>query len=482
MPHSRSTTKHRKGVKRAPIAVHVNSTDDISTNPRSCIVIGAGLSGLSAAHALTKGNTPKKFWDVTVLEAEKFTGGRVYSYSFPQEPGLVCELGGEWIGDDHHAIIKLCEDFKLQTIPHRFDFFFFEEGRRGRQYRAGDSPFRGATQKKFDHLMKQTHIWGKAKKEALDKKDWWTLLRDIGFNENDLLRRDLMDSTDFGESIRHTGGYSAASEYSDSNRFDEMDKKIVGGNHKLVDALEQAIRLQNGRILTSHHVTEIRQTKSPRRVVVRTADGKTFRAHYCICTVPARTLTKIDFRPKLPDEQWDAAKQLQYCRIMKTAILCETRFWMEHKGTKFSCFSDATSDFVFDATLGQPGRPGGPGILCSYAIGDKADDLWSYPEDALIAKLELDLKAIFPHRPVHILSIKKQAWQHSKLTEGAYAFYRPGQWFAVREILATRFENVLFAGEHIADEQGFMDGAIDTGQDAAGKLMDHFKKARQKKK
>jgi monoamine oxidase len=477
MPRSPSTTKHRKGTKRTSIAA-----GDISANPRSCIVIGAGLSGLSAAHALTKGNTPKKLWDVTVLEAQSFTGGRVYSYSFPEEPDLVCELGGEWIGDDHDAIIKLCKDFKLQTIPHRFDFFFFEKSNRSKQYRAGDSPFHAATQKQFNHLLKQTHVWGKAKKKALDKKDWWTLLRDLGFRENDLLRRDLMDSTDFGESIRHTGGYSAASEYSDSDRFDEMDMKIVGGNHKLVDALEQAIRLQNGRILTSHHVTEIKQTKSPRRVVVRTADGKTFCAHYCICTVPARTLTKIDFSPKLPDKHWDSAKQLQYCRIMKTAILCETRFWMEHKDTRFSCFSDSTSDFIFDATLGQPGRLGGAGILCSYAIGDKADDLSSYPDEALIEKLEHDLKAIFPNKPVRILRIKRQPWQHNKLTEGAYAFYRPGQWFTVREILAARFENVLFAGEHIAEEQGFMDGAIDTGQDAAGELMHHFKKPRQKKK
>jgi monoamine oxidase len=482
MPRKQSTTKQRKGAQRTPMATNGNSVDDISANPRSCIVIGAGLSGLAAGHALTKGNTAKKFWDVTVLEAEKWTGGRVYSYSFPEEPGLVCELGGEWIGDDHDAIIKLCEDLNLETIPHRFDFFFFENGIRGKQYRAGDSPFDADIQKKFDQLMKQTHIWGKAKKMALDKKDWWTLLRDLHFDEDDLLRRDLMDSTDFGESIRHSGGYSAASEYSDSDRFDEMDMKIVGGNHKLVDALEQAIRLQNGRILTRHHVTVIQQTGSPRRVIVRTADGKTFRAHYCICTVPARTLTKIDFTPKLPDLQWDAAKQLQYCRIMKTAILCETRFWMEHRDTRFSCFSDATSDFVFDATLGQCGRPGGPGILCSYAIGDKADDLWSYPEEDLIAKLEHDLKAIFPTKPVHILKIRKQGWQHNKLTEGAYAFYRPGQWFTVREILATRFKNVLFAGEHIADEQGFMDGAIDTGQDAAGELMQHFKKPRKKRK
>jgi monoamine oxidase len=113
MPRIHSTTKHRKTAQRARKATNFNSMDDISANPRSCIVIGSGLSGLAAAHALTKDNTPEKFWDVTILEAEEWTGGRVYSYSFPEEPGLVCELGGEWIGDDHHTIIQLSIRFFL---------------------------------------------------------------------------------------------------------------------------------------------------------------------------------------------------------------------------------------------------------------------------------------------------------------------------------------------------------------------------------
>jgi len=172
------------------------------------------------------------------------------------------------------------------------------------------------------------------------------------------------------------------------------------------------------------------------------------------------------------------AKRLQYCRIMKTAILCETRFWKRNQITKFSCFSDATSDFIFDATLGQTGDRG---ILCSYAIGDKADDLDGYLLPALKTKLEDDLKCIFPDAPVHILNVQKQAWQRNPLIEGAYAFYRPGQWFTVRGVLARPFKNVHFAGEHLADEQGFMDGAIDSGQDAARKVIHESRVRRQTK-
>jgi monoamine oxidase len=68
------------------------------------------------------------------------------------------------------------------------------------------------------------------------------------------------------------------------------------------------------------------------------------------------------------------------------------------------------------------------------------------------------------------IKAKRQAWQDDKFYFGAYAFYRPGQWFTIRPILQRPHRKVLFAGEHIADEQGFMEGAVVTGRDAADNL------------
>ena len=47
-------------------------------------------------------------------------------------------------------------------------------------------------------------------RKKLDRYDWWTQLAQVGFPEEDLLLRDLADSTDFGESIRDVSAYSAA--------------------------------------------------------------------------------------------------------------------------------------------------------------------------------------------------------------------------------------------------------------------------------
>jgi monoamine oxidase len=429
---------------------------------KSCIVIGAGLSGLAAAYELTKAR-----WRVIVLEARDRTGGRVRTFRFPEAPHLYCELGGEWVGRGHKHMKALCNEFGLEPLKrHAFDFSFLERGKINGPFKVGKWPFSTKAQIAFDTLRDEAKTWTPRAQEILDRKDWWTILRDRGFTRKELLRRDLMDSTDFGESIRQVGGFSAAAEYFSSNKNDEMDFRIKDGNIRLVDALRNKVTHRYGRVLLNQEVNVIRQDRQG--VHVSTSRGRPHHAAFCICTVPARTLTKIKFIPSISDDQWDAAKQLQYARIMKTVLLFKERFWMENRTTKFSCFTDGPSDFIFDSTLYQEGASG---ILCSYAIGDKADDLNACSRQTLKALIDQDLRRIFPCAPA-AAAIEAQPWQEDKYTQGAYALYRPGQWFGLRAILQEPHERVYFAGEHLAEEQGFMEGAVVTGQDAAANVRE----------
>jgi monoamine oxidase len=72
-----------------------------------CIVIGAGLSGLTAAHRLKQVGA-----SVRILEARASPGGRVKTVLVPHHSTFV-ELGGEWIGSYHTALRKLCEEVGL---------------------------------------------------------------------------------------------------------------------------------------------------------------------------------------------------------------------------------------------------------------------------------------------------------------------------------------------------------------------------------
>src|ERR1044071_5325540 len=119
--------------------------------------------------------------------------------------------------------------------------------------------------------MPRIKNYTQADKLRMDGYDWWTLLDELGFPEDDLLLRDLQDSTDFGESIRHVSAYVAAAEYFESSPANEMDFKMEGGNTRLINALAAAVGEQ--RIHLGTPVTEIRQRAG--RVSVRTP-GRSF--------------------------------------------------------------------------------------------------------------------------------------------------------------------------------------------------------------
>ena len=431
---------------------------------KHCLVIGAGLAGLAAAHRLLENK-----WSVEVLEADtNRLGGRVFTKRVISggKPDLVYELGGEWIGTSHKRVIQLCDDFRLKRMPHRFAFAFVEEGKASKFYKPGKLPFSSRENAAFKRFQKSARKMSSCQEKELDRMDWWTKVAELGFSTKSLLRRDLMDSTDFGESIRHTSAFVGATEYTVGNRYDEMDEKIVGGNDRLIYALADSIKKGRGRIYTGCDVSHISQGSGGVNVITR--NGKKYGADACICAVPASRLHRIRWTPALSPEQLSAARQLQFARIVKTAFLFPKKFWADKTVEGFSLFTNRASDFCFESTFGQKGDEG---IICSYAIGDKADDLADEHGDELAKWLSEDLSDSLGTERVYGKFLHRKAWQRDKCIGGAYALYRPGQWFHVRPALQRPHQRVSFAGEHLSEEwQGFMEGAIETGEAAADAL------------
>ncbi len=419
--------------------------------PKRCVVIGAGLAGLAAANKLKTAG-----WSVTVLEGRNRIGGRVFSHKVAGTD-LICELGGEWVGESHERLKALCHDFHIPLQRHQFKDYLLRDGRVSPPGEWGFSPQAKAA---FEKLIAGYEKLTALQKTKLDKYDWWTYLEKIGFTGDDLRLRDLMDSTDFGESIRHVSAFAALAEYAESSPNNEMDYKMTGGNSRL--AVELGKRIGLGNIYTDTLATDIIQRRSV--VTVKTAT-ETYTADAVVCTAPVQSLLKIKFDPPLPPTQLDAAERLTYARISKNSVLYDTRFWRDEN---FSMVSDVTSHYYFHSTQGQTGPQG---VLTSYAVGEKADVLASQSHTRRMRIIANDLVDFDKDAPKLARAIASYDWQRDPFTDGAYALYKPGQWFGIRPILARPHGKVLFAGEHIADWQGFMEGAIETGEAAAASLI-----------
>jgi monoamine oxidase len=438
---------------------------------KECVVIGAGLAGLAAAYHLTNAHC-----QVTVLEARDRLGGRVLTHHFCEAPDLNCELGGEWIGKNHEKMKDLCHDLKLGLQKHQYANSFWNQVSPAKLIRPGEWCMSAEAKAIWEQFQKDFFDFGPGRWKEMDKIDWWTQLKQLGFGQDDLLRRDLMDSTDFGETIRMNSAFTAATEYLTSkdqqvDDTDEMDFKVRGGNSRLINALAREIGLKN--IRTEQVVVGIQHIKNRVHVQVEGSSNE-IKADYCVCAIPAHCLLDIDWGKEPPKKHLEAAAQLQYARITKTAVLCSRRFWPKPLEGGYSVCTSLASDFCFDSTFGQKGTKG---ILCSYAVGDKAADIASSPEDELKYWIVEDVanasgKNWNRKESMKVaLALQQQVWQADRFTRGAYAFYRPGQWFTVRDALAKRFRKVFFAGEHIAEWQGFMEGAVETGYDAARQIL-----------
>src|SRR4030095_3624170 len=430
--------------------------DTFNINLRSkpkVVIIGAGFAGLSAGYRLKQ-----KGCDVTILESRGRIGGRVFSHVIDKDENLVIELGAEWVGASHERLIALCKEFGLERINNQFDSHLTYAGQ---YYPKGGWDFSSEWRAKFDKIIADYKNLTEKDKKKLDKMDWWRFLVNKGITERDLQIRDLMDSTDFGECIRHVSAYAALAEYAESSERNEMDYKIKGGNSRLAYKLAEKIGADN--IKLRHKVITV--TQADGEVTVTCDNGLTFGGESLICTAPTYAVSKINWKPGLPEEKIDAINALQYARISKHAVLFNERFWNEES---FDMVTDVYGHYFYHATKNQPGQKG---VLISYTIGDKADVVSRQNEEFKSNMVSESLRTAFGNVKDKIVNQVNYYWGTDELSKGAYALYGKGQWYTIMPVLKKKFMSTHFAGEHLADWQGFMEGAINTGEEAADDII-----------
>lgn len=84
-----------------------NDTDDFDV-----VIVGCGLSGLTAAHKILKQNPSLK---ICIVEARGRMGGRLKSVS--NREGKEVDVGGSWVGPKQTNIMSLLDEMSVATHP-----------------------------------------------------------------------------------------------------------------------------------------------------------------------------------------------------------------------------------------------------------------------------------------------------------------------------------------------------------------------------
>jgi monoamine oxidase len=446
---------------------------------RDVIVVGAGLAGLTCALELEQAGL-----DVTVLEARHRVGGRVFTFrGFAS--GQVAEAGGEFIETGHRRMRALADRFGLALAQ----VHFIRPGyRRWARLMGRSGPAHAATLWGVDLDAGLERIWH-------DLAHLAPLVPDparpyLAPDANALDQQTAADwfaSLDLPPAVRLTYENRIRGEFTvEADRFSLLDLarnasllyadpeddspsfRIVNGNDQLPTRM--AALLRDLRLTTP--VSAIDWSPERERVRVATSAG-VVSARALVLAVPLTVARTLVFRPVLPPEHQTAIHHVSYGAVNKVCVHYRRRWWHD-LGWSGLLVNDEPLGYIWEATDGANHDGDEAGILTAY-IGGRPGLAAAGLDDAARIKMVVDvLEDLHPPSRHELLATRTVAWNKEAFTRGSYLAYGPGQ---VTAYWATLFEPagpIWFAGEHAAVHQGYMEGAVESGQRVAGQVLGDF--------
>jgi monoamine oxidase len=469
-------------------------------------VLGAGISGLVAAHELKGLGLP-----VTVFERAGRVGGRIETFQFPGTDHLG-ELGAMRIPGSHTHTLRYISKLGLDGRLARFTSLF--RNRNGLvalddlppppwELRAPELPGDGAMELVARTVMYKLQVVINAMSPG-ELRDAFQVYAE-GAMSSDLLTllRTQVPPARYWFLLNASVGVLIAwfvrlqEQLAPSLRIFLRDIAweisedlyyLKGGMRqlpeKLAEGLTGELRLhcELERILSHDDFVEL--VLHDRR---RGTSWKE-RFDYVLCTLPVpvlRTLTLEGFGA------WktEALRQARYASASKVLFLCRRRFWEQRP---YAISSGASyvggltrqvyySDLGLDAAPSQSGRGGV--LLASYALGAESEKLAGLPDDELAALVTSNLRRIHPEiaEPGMVEAFKVRHWQKEAGTLGGcsvtWPLYYPGvggeeDVTRLWEDVARPDKRVYFAGEHCSQERAWIEGAVASSLRAVSGLVE----------
>ena len=446
-------------------------------------VVGAGLAGLVAAYFLKQAGCP-----VTVYEASARVGGRVHTDAGGLESGVISELGGEFIDSTHLDMLALAAHFGMPLIDTHgpaetglIDAYFigghhYSEADVAREF-ADIAPLLAADVDAAELASGVNHERHNAHAVALDRLSMSEYLDRLGVSG--WLRR-LIDVAYLTEYGLETGEQSSLNlltligtdTSADFAVFGDSDQryKILGGNEQIPQALAREL---DSCIRPEHRLVRIRRDAHGVRLTFDTAGAAhEVKADAIVLALPFTLLRGVDLGDTLPPSKMLAIRELGYGHNAKLLIGTHCRVWRE-QGFGGDLYTDLPIQTGWD---GSRLRVGKRGVYTFFLGGDAGTALGQGTAEEHANRFAVHLDSVFPGVVAQRTgSVARVHWPSEPYALGSYSCYRPGQWTTLGGLQQRRVGPVFFAGEHCSAEfQGYMNGAAQTGREAAAALLASF--------
>src|SRR5262245_59508014 len=451
-------------------------------------VVGAGLAGLACADTLAgRGVT------ATVFEGSARIGGRCFSLS-DLFPGQVAERGGEFIDTTHAAMRGYANalDLPLEDVSKApGEVFYFVNGQLHdeaevvAEFRAFvpamDADLRRLGQPTADTFTeddRQLDLTSLA--EYLETRGAGPLIRSVV---------DVAYTTEYGLEIAQQSCINfllfihadRRSKFHPFGVFSDERFHVVDGNQRIADGL--AGRLP-GEIHFGHILSSVRRRPDGQIRLAFDVGGRAVQSDWdaVVLAIPLSTLRQValDASLDLPPQKRHAIDHLTYGTNSKMMIGFDGRPWFTLHGSDGSSFSDLPNHQNTWET--NPTRAtAASAILTDYSGGARGASLDPGRVSAEAALFLADLEKVYPGAGAFVardrrgrpLRVHLENWSLNPLFQGSYTCNQPGYFTTIAGHEAPPVGNLFFAGEHTSsfyEDQGFMEGAVRSGQRAAGEV------------
>ncbi len=458
------------------------------------VVLGAGNAGLAAAYELTQAG-----YDVTVIEARSFAGGRAQTarkgFSLTELGGTTqtCDFDeglyinhGPWrIPYHHHTTLHYTRKFgvplELFNNDNDASFLYFEKGK---------GPLAGKPVRKreavADMLGYSSEILAKLSQQgaldsrmgAEDKEKFLEFLVEFGA----LSKKDLSYAGTPGRGFIVDPGAGTSPGPGTPSVPHKLDDLLDSGLWHMVHGISEwdqqrtmfqpvqgmeqipkaiARHLPDGMIRFSTEVQRIRQ--SPKGVtveVVRDGQPETIKADWCICTIPLSVLKTIDHG--LSPAFAAAMAKCAYAPVGKIGLQMKRRFWEEdHSIYGGHVFCDNPD--INNIALPSTGWQGQKGVLLGYYnFGPNAAKVsGKSPADRATMAVDYGQK-IFPAYKESYETSFSVAWHRVKYNLGGWGMWSDEARATAYPVLTEPDGRIYLAGEHMSYIGGWQAGAFES--------------------
>lgn len=455
------------------------------------VVVGAGFAGLTTAR-----NVAKAGHSVVVLEARDRVGGRVWNHHLPG--GVISERGGTFVGPTQDRVIALSKELgvkRFRTYDNGLDVSYANGVRTTYSDKSalGTAPPGLASAEvianvaRLDQMSKSVPVDAPWRAPNAAKWEGYTLDRWVDENSKteqfkELARiatRPIFGAEPRELSLLFTLFYIASSGNASNpgtfqrtfdTRGGAQQWRFVGGSQLVAIRAAHAL---GSRVVLNSPVRRIEQSKGGVTVV---SDRMTVQAKRVVVAIPPTLAGRISYEPLLPFQRDQLTQRFGQGTLTKVAAVYDRPFWRAAGLTGTALSTSGPVSATFDDSPPDASVSRGPGIIFGFVGGDSARAYAGLSPRARRESVLREYAQLFGSQALKAKDFFETSWSGQEWTRGCpVGIPSTGTLLVYGPWLRRPVGRIHWAGTETSDYwNGYMDGAVRSGERAAGEVLHHL--------